>query len=151
MPARAREFEHLLREVVEIHGHRAQDGLDAAEALDASHHLSAVLRGALDDLEVPLRVRLGHLGEQRLEPAEDDGEEVVEVMGHPRGELADRRERLAPHELGLRRLEVIHDALELARRLLRLLEQAGVVHGIADVGHQRVEELEVRHLPSSRG
>ena len=64
-------------------------------------------------------------------------------MRHARRELAHRAKGLAAHELRLGRLQVLHDALEALGGLLRFLEQAGVLDGVADVGQQRVQELQV--------
>src|SRR5206468_8933806 len=103
----------------------------------------AVLSRPLDDLDVAPRVGIcRNLDEQGLQPAEDDREEIVEMVRHARGELADGRERLAAYELGLGGTQVVHHALPLSSRLLRLVEEAGVVDGIGDVGEERGQELE---------
>ncbi len=143
MPAWLGELDHFLDEMVEVHRVGFGYWLDTAEALDAPDHLGAVLRGALDDVQRAAHARLVHLAQQELGPPQDHGEEVVEMVRHAGGELAHGPERFAAHELSLRRLQVVHHALELLGRLLRLFQQPGIVHGIADVGHERVEELKV--------
>ena len=110
----------------------------------------AVLRGPLDDLDVAPGLGVRQLGQQGLEPAEDDREEVVQVVGHARGELADGGERLPAHQLGLGRPQVVHHVLQLRRRLLRLLEQARIVHRVPDVRHERGQELEVGRAEGPR-
>ncbi len=132
-----------MHQLVEIHRHRVRYRLHAAEPLHPAHDLRAVLRGALDDVERAPHALLLHLAQQQLHPAQDDREEVVEVVRHAGGELAHRAQRLAADELGLGRLEVVDHPLQLGRGGLRLLQQAGVVDRVADVGHERVQELQI--------
>ncbi len=152
VPARPRQLEHLLGQLIEVHGGGARHRLHTAEALDTTDHLGAVLGGPLDDLDIAPRVGIrGGLDEQDLQPAENHREEVVEMVRHARGELADGGERLPSHELGLGRAQIVHHALTLSSRLLCLFEQAGVVDGVGDVGEEGGEELEIGSAERARG
>src|SRR5262249_58719287 len=78
----------------------------ARELLQAPHGLRAVERGALDDLEPLAQLRVWQALQRELRAAEDRGEEIVEVVRHAGGHLAERAELLGAHELVLGRREL---------------------------------------------
>ena len=143
VPARPCELHHVRGDLVQVDGHRLGEGLDAAEALDATDDLGAILAGLAHDFEGPEDLGIPDLALEELRPAEDDREQVVQVMRHPGRELADGAEGLVAHRHDLRGPEVVDDVLELLRGTASLLEEPGVVDRVADIGHQGVEELEL--------
>ena len=59
-------------------------------------------------------------------------------------------EGLPAHELGLGRPQIVHNDLHLGRRLLRFLEQARIVHRVADISEESGRELEIRRAERPR-
>ena len=88
--------------------------------------------------------------QQELQAARDDGEKVVEMVRHARGHLAERAHRFALHQPRLRRPQIFDDRLQPLRVQPCVLEQARVLEGIGDVGHERAQELQVHRRERAR-
>ncbi len=115
---RVRHLVHALDDLVEVEDHGLHD-LVAAEDQELARDAGGALGGVLDFLGVAMqRIVGGELAHEIVVVADDDPENVVEVMGDAAGELA--------HDLHLLRLDEL--VLELAGAGLLL----HVVHGAAD-------------------
>jgi hypothetical protein len=137
-PARADQLHHLRDHLVEVDRHEGQPAAGAGELQDASHGLGAVLGRLQDGLQ---RARPGEIcfpPQQELGAADDHGQEVVEVVGHPGRHLAQRAEALALHQALLAARQVLVGAPELLVERGVLDRRPGVVgqpleHGLVAV------------------
>ena len=128
------EVDVLTDQAAEHRGHPGHDRIQiqhlrlehllAAEGQELAGQVGGALRCLLNELDVTARrARALRPPRQHLAPPDDDGQEVVEVVGDPARELSD-----GLHLLGLPEL-----ALALAQRLLAALPLGDVpeVHGEA--------------------
>ena len=137
VPPHPRHLDDVGGDLIEVDVLRVIGLTGAAELLDSPHHLGAVQGRSLDDLQGPPRVGRLPAAQKELAPPDDDGEQVVQMVGSAAGQLAQRAQRLPADQPVLRFLEVGQGAL-------RLLVQAGVVEGQAHVARHRRREDDAR-------
>ena len=134
LPARPGHLDDLAHDVEELHPTERPGPARPGELLDAPHRLGAVERRLVDRLEAPGELRRLRAAQEQLRAPDDDGEEVVEVVGHAGRHLAQRAKLLGPDQmvLGERQLAVRRRALlveprapERQRREARDVGRAG--------------------------
>ncbi len=86
--------------------------------------------------------------EQELRAAQDGGQQVVEVVGHARGHLAERAQLLGAHELVLGRGQLAVGALALLEQAHAAQRQRG---DLADVGQQPLVGLVNGRVAAAQG
>ena len=137
------DVQHLIEEPAEAHALALQRTL-AAEGEEALHDAAGAIDRSLHHDQVRLH-RFRRFVGQELHASLQHRERVVELVRDAGHQLAQRRElgRLDHLLLGQRQSEllILDHLVELPRRVLRLLEEARVVHRVRRVRHERVEEL----------
>ena len=114
-----------LHELVQVEDARLQHLL-AAQGQELPGERGCAIRRVRDQVDIaPLRILGGELHEQEGGPARDDGQEIVEVVGHAAGQSAHRLHLLRLAELGLGVLERSELLLQRLSGLMRLGVELG--------------------------
>ncbi len=112
------EAQRVLENLRDVAGCRLQGPLPG-EVQQVAHDLVRPHHRLFDHLQDlgPLRIAGADGPLEVVDPLQDDAQGVLDLMGDPAGELADRRHLLGVHEHRLRVLELLVGGVELGRAL----------------------------------
>ena len=100
LPAGAGQLDRLARHRTKIDGLKVA-GVDRAGVLaHAGDGGRAVPRGPLNGLDTLPLLAVAYLPQQHFGPSQDSGQQVVEVVGNPHGQLAGGSQSLRPDQQG---------------------------------------------------
>jgi len=115
LPARSSHLDDFFGQLVQLDRDPFRHGLGPAEHAHAADDLAGVEHAALGDLEVTRDLAFVFGAAKRdLHAPEDDGEEVVQMMGDPGGELADGAQPLGLDDAAVGALELLVHGDQLA-------------------------------------
>ena len=121
-----------LHELVQVEDAGLQQLL-AAQGQELPGERGCAIRRVRDQVDIaPLRILGGELHEQEGGPAGDDGQEIVEVVGHAAGQSAHRLHLLRLAELGLGVLETLRAAPPAPERSDAPWRRARIAGGSSD-------------------
>ena len=89
--------------------------------LKPAHRLGRIKGCLLDCVQTFLEPWILYTIQSQLRPTQNDGQDVVEVMGHPSRHLTQRPELLRPHHIILGHVQLLVSSLRLLVSSLRLL------------------------------
>ena len=101
-----RDFQRPAHDLVEVDRDERLVAAGAREFLQPADGLRPVEGRALDNLQPLAELRILQALQRELSAAQDRRQQIVEVVRHARGHLAERAELLRAHELVLRRGEL---------------------------------------------
>ena len=138
-PPGLRHHNHFPNQIIDRDRREFLISADARKFLDPADRLGAILRRTFDGLQPftnLFRAEMIELIGKELDVAQNDGKEIIEIVGHAARHLSQGLEFLGLNDL-------ILGLLQLAEGLLQIGKELGVLDGDTHLAGEGGEDLEV--------